>query len=170
MCHSRNIANFLLTNLGSSPDSAQSQYCRPKTTPWGVVLNLSNQHWLRSWHNREDPPNLTVETATLNGALLVDLLCWNRSPLQGGSHRGGVYMRCIGYLWFGGISRFCHINNNHAGQNWCVFFISFVPSFLSFFILEVLTTFRKPLLDILLTVSMLFDLVLAFYCKSGEFN
>ena len=26
------------------------------------------------------------------------------------------------------------------------------------------------LLDILLTVSMLFDLVLAFYCKSGEFN
>ena len=39
-------------------------------------LTLSNQHWLRSWHLRRSL-DLTVVTATLSWALLVDAIGWN---------------------------------------------------------------------------------------------
>ena len=83
----RSIANFLLTKLGSRLDSAQSNIVEPTLHQEGspftnevkkAFLILSNQHWLRSGHSsREYPFNLTVVTATLIWALLVDALCWN---------------------------------------------------------------------------------------------
>ena len=134
----RSTDSFLLTNLGSYPDSEQRQCWKTDTTPrvlaftkegltvwkvskYGVIsgpylpvlrlnkesygvslriqseyrkirtknnsvfghfsrsvfLNLSNQHWLRSWYNsKEDPFNLIVVTAMLSWALPVDALCW----------------------------------------------------------------------------------------------
>ena len=42
-----------------------------------VFLIVSDQHWLRSWHNEwEHPFNMTDITVTLSWALLVDALCW----------------------------------------------------------------------------------------------
>ena len=81
----RSIATFLLTHLGSHPESAQRQYCRTGTTLRGFIfflekafLVLPNQHLLLSWHNRrENSFNLVVVTVTLSGPLLVDTLCWN---------------------------------------------------------------------------------------------
>ena len=54
------------------------------TAPRGSLFTreiLSNQHWLRSWHNRwDDPFNLTVVTATLSWAFLIDALLVRKPP------------------------------------------------------------------------------------------
>ena len=77
-------ATSLLTKLGRCPGSAQRQYCRTDTTLRGasffppIFLILSNQHWLRSWHNRwEDLFNVMVVTPMPIWALLVAAFCWN---------------------------------------------------------------------------------------------